>query len=78
MIMIEAMELETRCSAIRLHKQELARRSMRHPNTITNLFQGKGNNTDTLSAVSRVLLEEELRLRDHLLALHPITQEAAE
>jgi predicted transcriptional regulator len=72
MSMIEAAEFGVRCEAIRLDKNELARRVGRHPNTIKRVLEGKNSLTDTVSEINRVLVAEELRLRDHCLALHPL------
>lgn len=81
MSIIDTVEIGVRCQAIRLDKKELARRTGRHLNTIKNVLGGGNSLTDTVSEINRVLNEEEIRLRDHCLALHPIMEpvkEAAE
>ncbi len=78
MSLIDAAEIKVRCDALRLKTKELAQLADRHPHTVVNLLQGKSTRSDTLSAVNRVLVQEELKLRDHLSALYPVTQGAAE
>ncbi len=75
MTLIEPAEIETRCAAIRLQKKELAFLAGRHLNTVVNLLHGRGSRADTLAAIGRVLVEEELRLRDYLVKRHPLAVE---
>lgn len=70
--MIEAAQIKQRCAAIRLHGQDLARAAHCSTTTVYNLFGGDAGRTDTLQRLSGALVAEELRLRDHLLGLHPL------
>lgn len=76
--MIEAAEIKARCGAIRLQGKDLALRAGCSITTVYNLFRGDGSRTDTVKLLTGALVAEELRLRDHLLALHPVAREAAQ
>lgn len=73
--MIEAVEIKARCLAIRLQGKELARAAPCSMTTVYNLFRGDAGRTDTLKRLAGALEREELRMRDHLLALHPLAGE---
>jgi hypothetical protein len=73
--MLEASQIKARCAAIRLQGKELAGASRCSMTTVYSLFRGDGGRTDTLSRLTAALEAEELRLRDHLLALHPLERE---
>jgi hypothetical protein len=78
MSMSEGCELEARATAIRLQKRELAASCGLNKNTITNVFRGLGARTDTLKAIDAAIGAEEIRLRDHLVSLHPLPEPARE
>lgn len=65
-------EIKSRSEAIRLQGRVWAQSAGVHPNTITHVLRGAGTQTFKLKAVTEALITEELRLRDHLLALHPV------
>lgn len=75
--MIDAAEIKTRCAIIRLHGKDLARAAPCSITTVYSLFRGDGAQANTLKRVAGALVAEELRLRDHLLALHPLPPEGA-
>ncbi len=76
--MIEAAEIKTRSAAIRWPGQDLAHAAGCGVTTVYNVFRGDGSRTDTLKLMAGALVAEELRLRDHLLALHPLQGEGAQ
>lgn len=70
--MIEAGEIKARCLAIRLQGKDLAKAARCSITTVYNLFRGDAGRTDTLKRMAGALVKEEIRMRDHLLALHPL------
>lgn len=67
-------EIKQRCQAIRLNPEELGRIAKVASSTAHRL--GKSDNrVSTRWKMTRALIEEEQRLRDHTLALHPIEPE---
>jgi hypothetical protein len=77
MAMIDVVEIQTRCRAIRLRRGTLAEIAQRHPNTVARMFSGASVTTGNLLAVTAALEAEEIRLRDYLLELHPLKENAA-
>lgn len=75
--LIEAPEIKARCAAIRLQRRELALAAPCSETTVYNLFRGDAGHTDTLKRLAGALVAEELKLRDHLLALHPVAGAAS-
>lgn len=73
--MIEAAEIKARCAVIRLQGKQLARAAPCSLTTVYNLFRGDAGRTDTLKRIAGALEREELALRNHLLALHPLVPE---
>lgn len=66
-------EIKRRCEAIRLKPEELSRMAKVASSTAHRL--GKGDNkVSTRWKMTRALLAEEQRLRDHTLGLHPLPQ----
>lgn len=70
--MMDGREIKQRCAAIRLQGRDLARAAPCSTTTVYNLFRGDAGRSDTLKRLGFALQQEELRLRDHLLALHPL------
>lgn len=71
--MIEPSEIERRRKAIRLQRGELATAAHCDQNTVSKVLLGKtGTRVTTLTAMSNALVAEEIRLRDYLLAVHPL------
>lgn len=75
-MMIDADEMKTRCTAIRLQHYELASAAGYNPNTVRYVFRGHGR-AITAKLIGEALVREELRLRDYLLQLHPVKAEEA-
>lgn len=74
--MIEASEIKARCAAIRLQGKDLAKAAPCSITTVYNLFRGDGGRSETLKRLAGALEKEELKLRDHLLTLHPLPQDS--
>lgn len=71
--MLEMAEIERRRDALRFPIEELAKAAGCNPNTAGPALKGKTSpRHDTVVSMTRALIAEELRLRDYLLALHPI------
>lgn len=68
-------DLSKRCSRIRLPKSKVAERADLDENTVCRALGSKPKHsplTSTLREIEKVVVAEELELRDHLLELHPI------
>ena len=72
MAMMEAAQIAIRCTAIRMRRGDLARCAGLHANTVSNLLGGSSVMSGSLVAATAALLDEELRLRDYLLGIHPL------
>lgn len=72
------MEIAARRERIRLPKKELAERAGVHEMTVNRALRDGANPLhDTLKALERVIVEDELALRDHLLELHGAPERSA-
>lgn len=70
--MMDPAEIKARSAAIRLSGKDLAQAAPCSLTTVYNLFSGDAGRSDTLKRIGAALVAEELRMRDHLLALHPV------
>jgi DNA-binding MurR/RpiR family transcriptional regulator len=59
-----------RARDIRLSPPELARKAGKPVSTVARFARRKSGNTDTLAELQKALVDEELRLLDHLRQLH--------
>lgn len=73
------MSLETlrlRASAIRLGQKQLADAAGLSHKSVNQILGGRsGGRHDSVVAIETALAAEEIRLRDHLLSLHPVKTE---
>lgn len=68
-------QLRPRRQMLRLSVADLARRGQVDKHTIHRIEDGTHSPTHaTLAKIWRALIEAELALRDHLLALHPLAE----
>lgn len=68
--------IKQRAERINLSLARLAERSGMPTSTLTRPLRTGGNTTvRTLERANEALVAEELELRDHLLRLHPLTEE---
>jgi hypothetical protein len=72
---LQPTEIQARCAALRLHPREVAALASCHHNTVRGILRGAGAQGRTLARVFAAIEGEELRLRNYLLALHPVKQE---
>lgn len=73
---LKSAEMQVRCAALRLQPKEIASLAKCHQNTAKNILRGAGGQGRTLERLYTAIAKEELRLRDHLLALHPLERES--
>lgn len=72
-------QIASRAKRIGLQHKVIARQAELDGATVYRIFAGRTRPLlDTVSRIERVLIAEEIRLRDHLLQLHPIEERAAE
>jgi transcriptional regulator with XRE-family HTH domain len=72
--------LEQRRAAIRLPKTVIAQAEGLHKQTVYEILTAGVHEplNSTLNAIERAIRREELRLRDHLLRIHPIEPAASD
>lgn len=71
--------IQERARAIRLSDKALGDAAGLSENTVNRTLTGKTRPLlDTANAMAQALIAEEIRLRDHLLSLHPIKSERGE
>jgi predicted transcriptional regulator len=72
-------EIEQRRQRIRLPKKALAQRAGLDQGTVGRALEAETNPLrGTVEKIEREILAEELALRDHLVALHPLPADAVE
>lgn len=68
--------IRERAQAIRLGQRQLARITGMSIRFVNSTLTGKSKpRYDNLEEIEKAVVTEELRLRDHLLALHPVKKE---
>jgi transcriptional regulator with XRE-family HTH domain len=68
-------DLAARVSALRFPHSELAKAAGLDKNTVTRALKGRSILSGSLQKIEAVVAADEIRLRDYLLARHPLPAE---